>query len=44
MAQSVEALGCRFDSNGVMGIFLFTKSFRPHSGPGFGSASNSNEY
>ena len=30
--------------DGVIGIFLFTLSFRPHYGPGVDSACNKNEY
>ena len=29
---------------GVSGFFIDIKSFRPHYGPGFDSASNRNEY
>jgi len=29
---------------GVIGNFSLTQSFRPHYGPGVGSASNRNEY
>ena len=29
---------------GVTGMFIDTKSFRSHYGPGMGSASNGNEY
>jgi len=41
MAQSVEALHCNSEGRG---IFSLTYSFRPHYGPGAGSAPNRNEY
>jgi hypothetical protein len=49
MAQLVEALlykpkGSGFDSRWCHYNILFTKSFRPHYGPGVASASNRNEY
>ena len=30
--------------DGVIGFFIYIKSFRSHYGPGFDSASNRNEY
>ena len=49
VAQLVEALrykpeSRRFDSRWCHWNFSFTKSFRPHYGPGVDSDSNRNEY
>jgi hypothetical protein len=49
VAQLVEALRCKSEgrgsiSDGVIGIFLLTQSFRPHYGPGVDPAFNRNEY